>query len=547
MRWPFGLITGPEITCCNWQVEGVLRMLVNNIVQGAVPEELVIYGGRGKAARNWECFDGIVEALRSMNPDDTLLIQSGKPVGVVRTFEHSPRVLIANSNLVPMWSNDTVFNDLEARGLIMYGQMTAGSWIYIGQQGILQGTYETLAAAGCKPGTLFVSAGLGNMGGAQAPAAKMCGATALIAEINPAKIQRCHEEGLIDRVCQDIAEAVHVAQEAAQAHKAMAIAVQINAIDLLRHLHKYGVRVDVLTDQTAAHDPRYGYYPHELTFDQANELRAANPAAYEELSLESMALHVRLLLELQKRGTTTFDYGNGIRFHAKDQGVAHAYDIKGFVPLYVRPLFCQGRGPFRVASLMGDPHDIEVIDQIILRLFPDNQLLVNWIEKVRRTFDLSKQPGLPARVCWLGLGERFRAVEAIWQAVNSHTLSGPIVVGRDHLDCGSVASPGRETEGMKDGSDAIADWPLLNALLNTASGATWVSIHNGGGVGIGKATHAGQCFVITPDGDCITRAKRLFTNDPLIGVMRHADAGYAEARATLDEHHIDLPMDDLVG
>lgn len=535
------LITGRTLSCRNWQIEGALRMLHNNIVQGARPSELVIYGGRGKAARNWECFRAIVKTLLDLKPDQTLLVQSGKPVGVLRTHEDAPRVLIVNSMLVPMWANDSIFWALEAQGKTMYGQMTAGSWAFIGQQGIMQGTYETLMAAGLAPGKVFFSAGLGNMGGAQAVAGKMAGAAVLIAEIDPDKIIRCKNEGWIDEVYADIGTAVRRVMTAAKNRQALAIAVQANAVDVLSLMLRTKVFPDVATDQTAAHDPLNGYVPVSLSFEDAVTLRLQDPEEYIRKSKKSMARHVLLLLDLRECGCTVFDYGNGIRFHAKEQGVENAFEIKGFVPLYVRPLFCQGRGPFRVASLTGDPGDIAVIDEIILDLFGDNQLLVNWITKAKEHIDFSRQPGLPARVCWLGLGERERAVEAIWQAVSKGAI-GPIWVGRDHLDTGSVASPGRETEDMLDGSDAIADWPILNALVSVASGATWTSVHDGGGVGIGKAIHSGQCFVITGEKECLDRALRVFHNDPALGVMRHADAGYPDAIQTAREHGLIIPM-----
>lgn len=535
------LITGPELSCANWQIEGALRMLHNNVVQGANPAELIIYGGRGKAARNWECFHTIVKKLLDLKPDQTLLVQSGKPVGVLRTHEDAPRVLIVNSMLVPMWANDSTFWALEREGKTMYGQMTAGSWAFIGQQGIMQGTYETLVAAGLEPGKFFFSAGLGNMGGAQAVAGKMTGAATLIAEIDPDKITRCQYEGWIDEAYDDIESAVRRAIAAAGKNEAVAIAIQANAVDVLELMLSANAFPHVATDQTAAHDPLNGYFPQGRSFAEALALREHDPDAYIKASKWTMARHVESLLALQKKGVTVFDYGNGIRFHAKEQGVDNAFDIKGFVPLYIRPLFCQGRGPFRVASLTGNPRDIAVIDGILLDLFGDNRLLSNWITKAQAYIDFLRQPGLPARVCWLGLGERERAVEAIWEQVNRGVI-GPIWVGRDHLDTGSVASPGRETEDMLDGSDAIADWPVLNALVSAVSGATWTSVHDGGGVGIGKAIHAGQCFVITGDAACLERALRVFHNDPALGVMRHADAGYPDAIKTAREHGLTIPM-----
>ncbi|MFA5069770.1 MAG: urocanate hydratase [Patescibacteria group bacterium] len=535
------LITGPDISCANWQIEAALRMLHNNIVQGAKPAELIIYGG-GKAARSWECFDAIVKTLRELKPDETLLIQSGKPVGVLKTFEHSPRVLIVNSMLVPQWCYEKIFWPLEEKGMTMYGQMTAGSWAYIGQQGIMQGTFETFGAAGAKPGKLIFSAGLGNMGGAQAPAGKMNGATTLIVEIDPGRISRCQKEGWIDEVFVEIEPAIKRALAARERKESVAIALQANVVDVLDYLVSHGIVPDIVTDQTAAHHPKIGYFPQRLSFEESLEMRKKDPDYYLELCLESIFRHVARLVNLQNSGATVFDYGNGIRRHAFERGLESAFNIKGFVPLYVRPLFCEGRGPFRVAALSGDPADIAVIDKIILDFFPDNAMLVNWIHKVQKAIDFSKQPGLPARVCWLGQGERKAIVEAIWWALRKGELKAPIWVGRDHLDCGSVASPDRETESMIDGSDFIADWPILNALVACSSGATWVSVHDGGGVGIGKAIHAGQCFVITPDASCLSRATRVFTNDPATGIIRHADAGYPEAIKAAKKHGIIIPM-----
>lgn len=538
----YPLITGPRISCANWQIEAALRMMRNNLVQGAVPAELIVYGGRGKLARNWEAFHSIERCLRSMGPNQTLLIQSGKPVGVLETFEYSPRVLIVNSMLVPLWSTDEEFWRLEARGLTMYGQMTAGSWAFIGQQGIMQGTYETLLAAGASPGKFVMSAGLGNMGGAQAPAAKMCGAAIIVAEMDPTRIDRCITEGWIDTAYHDMDAAVRRVRQATAVGEAVAIAFNGNAIDALEWLVSNHVVPDILTDQTAAHDPLRGYFPSGISMEAALVAREEQPGSYIELCKQSMRRHVELLLELKEMGATAFDYGNGIRFHALDQGLDRAFDIEGFVPLYVRPLFCEGRGPFRVAALSGNPRDIEVIDTILLDLCRENAGLCRWIRSAQQLIDFNRQPGLPARVCWLGMGERAMAVELIWEALKANKISAPVWVGRDHLDCGSVASPGRETEGMLDGSDAIADWPILNALTAVASGATWVSVHNGGGVGIGKAIHAGQCFVVTPDDECLERARRVFTNDPAIGVLRHADAGYQAAIETAEKHGLIVPM-----
>lgn len=536
------LITGTALSGTrDWQIEGARRMLYNNAVQAADLEGLVVYGG-GKFARNWKCFDAIDEMLLGLDSDQTLLVQSGKPVGVSDTHLGAPRVLIVNSMLVPMWSTFDEFRRLEAAGLTMYGQMTAGSWAFIGGQGILQGTYETFVAAGAKPGTLVVSAGLGNMGNAQALAGKMAGAVTLIAEIDPAKIARRQEEGWIDEVFLDPNQAIARAVRAKEGKEAISIAVQANVVDLLVALISKKVTPDILTDQTAAHDPLNGYFAFQYSFEEVQAARAADPVKYIGHSKAAMARHVELMLELNGKGATVFDYGNGLRSGAKEGGCANAFGIKGFVPLYIRPLFCEGRGPFRVAALSGDPKDIAVIDRILLELFGGNKLLANWIEKAQKHIDFSKQRGLPARVCWLGMGERFQAVTAIWRALCSGLISAPIWVGRDHLDTGSVASPMRETEDMKDGSDAIADWPILNALVNAVSGATWVSVHNGGGVGIGRSIHAGQCFVITPDQGCLEKARRVFTNDPALGILRHADAGYDTAKRVASEHGLIIPM-----
>lgn len=543
------LITGSTLQYCqNWQTEGALRCLINNLCQGRgkgrreTEDDLIVYGGNGKAARNWDCFDAIVRTLSTLRDDHTLLIQSGKPVGVFKTTRDVPRVLIANSNLVGYWSTDETFNKLEAAGLTMYGQMTAGSWIYIGGQGIVQGTYETFRAAKAAPGMLLVSAGLGNMGNAQGAAITMCGAAGLFAEVDPARIARCKEEGWISRSYTNIEAAVEAALIAKKHKEPIAIAFQGTAIKLLQFLVDNGITPDILTDQTPAHDPRF-YCPEDMPFEMLERSRKSLDAqdVQIEMAKSSMAKHVELMLQLMDRGAETFDYGNGIRKHAADQGVERAYEIEGFVLKYVRELFCEGRGPFRMVALSGNPADIAILDNSILRKFPHNELLCSWIRHVQ-TIDFSKQPGLPARVCWLGMGERALMVDEIWKAGKAGLLEAPIVIGRDHLDCGSVASPLRETEGMRDGSDAIADWPLLNALLNTACGASWVSIHNGGGVGIGLSQHAGQCFVVTPDNACRTRAQKLFRADPGIGVLRHADAGYETAIAVASRHGLRIPM-----
>jgi urocanate hydratase len=538
---------GTEITCKGWHQEAALRMLMNNLDPdvGERPDELIVYGGSGKAARNWECFEAIVRELRRLENDETLLVQSGKPVGVFRTHEFAPRVLIANANLVGHWSNWEHFRDLERAGLIMYGQMTAGSWIYIGSQGIVQGTFETFAAAGKKhfnndlAGKLIVSGGMGGMGGAQPLAATMNGAAFLGVEVDPERIKRRLRTGYCDIMVNDLDEAVRILKNAVRRKEPASVGLVGNCAELIPELARRGVVPDILTDQTSAHDPLNGYIPAGYSVEQAAELRRRDPGDYIKRSMESIARHVEGMLALQKLGAVTFDYGNNIRTMAFKAGVAGAYAFPGFVPAYIRPLFCQGRGPFRWAALSGDPEDIAATDDLVLQLFPEDRVLSRWIGLARRRVRFQ---GLPARICWLGYGERAQFGLAINELVKSGKIKAPIVIGRDHLDTGSVASPFRETEGMKDGSDAIADWPVLNALLNAASGASWVSFHNGGGVGIGYSLHAGQVTVAdgTPEG--ALRLERVLTNDPGIGVARHADAGYEEARQFARQAGIKIPM-----
>jgi len=522
-------------------------MLMNNLDPEVAerPQDLVVYGGTGRAARNWDCFRAIVATLEKLGDEETLLVQSGKPVGVFPTHAYAPRVLIANSNLVGHWSNWDTFNDLERRGLMMYGQMTAGSWIYIGSQGILQGTYETFAAAarqhfdGSLQGKLVVSGGLGGMGGAQPLAATLNGAAFLGIEVDPARITRRVQSGYCDIQVNDLDEALRILKNALRKGEAVSVGLEGNCADVLPELVQRGVVPDLLTDQTSAHDPLNGYIPAGMSLEEALALRVRAPEEYRDRALDSMARHVEAMLALQKLGAVTFDYGNNLRTMAFQRGVKNAYDFPGFVPAYIRPLFCQGRGPFRWAALSGEARDIHATDELVLRLFPHDEILRRWIELARKKVRFQ---GLPARICWLGYGERAEFGLAINEMVRKGELSGPIVMGRDHLDCGSVASPYRETEAMADGSDAVADWPLLNALLNTASGASWVSIHNGGGVGIGYSLHAGQVTVADGTPEMARRIARVLNNDPGIGVARHADAGYEEARRFAGERGIQLPM-----
>jgi urocanate hydratase len=538
---------GTTISCKGWQQEAALRMLMNNLDPEVAekPDELIVYGGRGKAARNWECFHAIVASLRSLENDETLLVQSGKPVGIFRTHSYAPRVLIANSNLVGHWSDWRHFDELDRAGLMMYGQMTAGSWIYIGSQGILQGTYETFAAAARKhfggdlSGKLVVSGGMGGMGGAQPLAATLNGAAFLGIDVDPERIKRRVKTGYCDVMVNNLDEALRILKNAVRKREATSVGLIGNCADLIPELASRGVVPDLLTDQTSAHDPVGGYVPHGISLQQANELRQSDPETYRKRSMESMARHVEGMLALQKMGAVTFDYGNNIRTMAFEQGVKNAYDFPGFVPAYIRPLFCEGRGPFRWAALSGEPSDIARTDDLVLQMFPEDKTLTRWIELARKRVQFQ---GLPSRICWLGYGERDKFGLALNDLVAKGELKAPIVIGRDHLDCGSVASPFRETEKMKDGSDAVADWPLLNALLNTASGASWVSIHNGGGVGIGYSLHAGQVTVADGTKEMAERIERVLTNDPGIGVARHVDAGYSEASNFARKHEIKIPM-----
>jgi urocanate hydratase len=538
---------GTKLRCLGWQQEAALRMLMNNLDPEVAerPEQLIVYGGTGKAARNWECFDAIVATLERLKNDETLLVQSGKPVGVFRTHENAPRVLIANANLVPHWGTWDEFRRLDALGLTMYGQMTAGSWIYIGTQGILQGTYECFAAVAKKHfgdslrGKLIVTAGLGGMGGAQPLAATMNEATALVAEVDGTRIQRRLDKRYLDEEAPSLDAAIARALVARDSGEAVSIGVVANAVDLLEALLARGIVPDVLTDQTSAHDELTGYVPAGLTFQEALDLRERDPKAYITRSYATMARHMRAMIELQNRGSVTFDYGNNLRGQALKEGVSNAFEVEGFVPLFIRPLFCEGKGPFRWAVLSGDPNDLFVTDEAILELFPRDAALHRWIRMAQKRVELQ---GLPARICWLGYGERDKAGALFNRLVAEKRVSAPIVIGRDHLDAGSVASPNRETEAMKDGSDAIADWPILNALLNTAAGATWVSFHHGGGVGIGYSLHAGMVIVADGTQDAAARLQRVLTTDPGTGVMRHADAGYERAIEVARERGLDVPM-----
>jgi urocanate hydratase len=538
---------GTELTCKGWPQEAAMRMLMNNLDDevGERPRDLVVYGGTGKAARNQQCLEAILASLKSLENDETLLVQSGKPVGIFKTHEYAPRVLIANSNLVGHWSNWEKFNELERAGLMMYGQMTAGSWIYIGSQGIIQGTFETFAAAAEKhlggelAGKLVVSGGMGGMGGAQPLAATMAGACFLGIDVDAERIKKRLKTGYCDFMVNNLDEALRILKNAVRKKEAISVGLVGNCADVIPELAERGVLPDILTDQTSAHDPLNGYVPNGMSLEQALELRKSDPKAYLEKSMNAMARHVEGMLRLQKMGSVTFDYGNNIRTFAFQQGVKNAYDFPGFVPAYIRPLFCEGRGPFRWVALSGDPADIAVTDDLVLEMFPKNRILSRWIDLARKRI---KFQGLPARICWLGYGERAEFGLAMNDLVKKGKLKAPIVIGRDHLDCGSVASPYRETESMKDGSDAVADWPLLNAMLNTASGASWVSIHNGGGVGIGYSLHAGQVTVADGTEMMAKRIERVLTNDPGIGVARHVDAGYDEAARFAEKTGVKVPM-----
>ncbi len=539
--------TGTKITAKSWLTEAPMRMIMHNVSPDVAekPEELIVYGGTGKAARNWESFYKIIDTLKELEIDETLLVQSGKPVGVFKTHEDAPRVLIANSNLVPRWATWDEFRRLEAMGLIMYGQMTAGSWIYIGTQGILQGTYETLAAlaekhyGGSLKGTLTLTAGLGGMGGAQPLAVTMNEGVAIVVEVDPDRIKRRIETAYLDKMTDNLDEALKWAMEAKKKGEALSIGLLGNAADVFPEFVKRGIIPEVVTDQTSAHDELNGYVPAGISYEEALRLRKENPEKYIKMSYESMAKHMEAMLELQKAGSVAFDYGNNIRGQAFKAGVKDAFNIKGFVPLYIRPLFCEGKGPFRWVALSGNPEDIYKTDKAVLELFPEKEHLRRWITMAQKKV---KFQGLPSRICWLGYGERAKFGERINQMVKKGEISAPIVIGRDHLDTGSVASPNRETEGMKDGSDAIADWPILNALLNAVSGATWVSFHHGGGVGIGYSLHAGMVIVADGTDKASKRLQRVLTNDPGIGVARHVDAGYDEAIKTAKEKGIKIPF-----
>ena len=537
---------GTQITCKSWQQEAAMRMLMNNLDPDVAerPQDLVVYGGTGRAARSWGAYRAIISTLKTLQDDETLLVQSGKPVGVFKTHEYAPRVLLANSNLVGHWSNWEKFNELERAGLMMYGQMTAGSWIYIGSQGIVQGTFETFSAAGEKhfggdlSGKLIVSGGMGGMGGAQPLAATMAGAAFLGIDVDPERIKKRLKTGYCDFMVTTLDEALRILKNAVRKKENVSVGLVGNCADIIPELASRGIVPDILTDQTSAHDPLNGYVPNGMTLAEAVELRKRDPQAYQEKSLDAIAQHVEGMLQLQKMGSVTFDYGNNIRTFAFQQGVKNAYDFPGFVPAYIRPLFCEGRGPFRWVALSGEASDIRVTDDLVLELFPDNAILRRWIDLARKRI---KFQGLPARICWLGYGERAQFGLAMNELVKKGRIKAPIVIGRDHLDCGSVASPFRETESMKDGSDAVADWPLLNALLNTAAGASWVSIHNGGGVGIGYSLHAGQVTVADGTEMMAKRIERVLTTDPGMGVIRHVDAGYAEAENFAAKVGINVP------
>jgi urocanate hydratase len=539
---------GPEKSCKGWHQEAALRMLMNNLDPDVAenPDNLIVYGGTGRAARSWEAFDAIVRSLRALENDETLLVQSGKPVGVFRTHDEAPRVLIANSNLVGHWSNYAEFNRLERLGLTMYGQMTAGSWIYIGSQGIVQGTFETFAEAGRKhfggslAGKFVVTGGLGGMGGAQPLAATMNGALFLGIEVDRTRIEKRLTSGYCDKIATSLDEALALIEQARKKKEPVSVGLVGNCADVLPEMVKGGVVPDILTDQTSAHDALNGYVPNEMAFAEALQLRAKNPDEYIERSMRSMGVHVEAMLALQERGAITFDYGNNLRTQAKKAGVENAFNIPGFVPEYIRPLFCEGKGPFRWVALSGDPQDIARTDQLALELFPENETLKRWMKLAKERIQFQ---GLPARICWLGYGDRAGFGVAMNDLVKRGEIKAPIVIGRDHLDTGSVASPFRETEGMLDGSDAIADWAFLNALVNTAAGASWISIHNGGGVGIGYSQHAGMVIVADGTDSAKRRLERVLMSDPGMGVLRHADAGYSRAIGFAEAHDIRIPME----
>ena len=538
---------GGQLTCKGWHQEAALRCLMNNLDPDVAekPDQLIVYGGAGKAARNWQSYDALVRELHALENDETLLVQSGKPVAVFRTHEYAPRVLIANSNLVGAWANWEHFHELERRGLMMYGQMTAGSWIYIGTQGIVQGTFETFAAMADKhfggdlSGKLVVSGGMGGMGGAQPLAATLNGAVFLGIDVDAARIERRVNTGYCDRLALTLDEALDICEDAREQKRAISVGLVGNCAEVLPEIVRRGVKIDAVTDQTSAHDPLNGYVPAGLSLDEAATLREKDPQSYVKRSMESMAQHVEAMLGLKRAGAIAFDYGNNIRKQALDAGCKDAFEIPGFVPEYIRPLFCEGKGPFRWVALSGDAEDIRKTDDLALEMFPDDRTLNRWLRLAR---DRVHFQGLPARICWLGYGERAEMGEAINDLVKRGDLKAPIAIGRDHLDTGSVASPFRETEAMKDGSDAVADWPILNALLNTASGASWVSFHHGGGVGIGYSLHAGQVSVADGTDEAAKRLNRVLTNDPGLGVARHVDAGYEEAENTAREKQIKIPL-----
>ena len=539
--------TGSELSCKNWLIEAAYRMIQNNLDPDVAfdPENLIVYGGRGKAARNWECFDAILRSLRELNDDETLLVQSGKPVGVFKSHADAPRVLIANTNIVPHWATQEQFDQYEREGLMMYGQMTAGSWIYIGTQGILQGTYETFGSLarqhgwGTLAGKFVLTAGLGEMGGAQAQAITFNGGVGLLVEVDPWRIERRLQLKQVDVAAKDLDHAIELVDAAVAAKQAVSIALNGNASEIHWQLLERGIVPDVVTDQTSAHDVLYGYIPAGLSVEQASELRKTDQNEYERRAMDSMSRHVEAMLEFRKRGAVVFDYGNNLRQRAKDDGVANAFDYPGFVPAYIRPLFCEGKGPFRWVALSGEREDIYKTDEAIMNLFPENDHLSRWLTMAQEQVEFQ---GLPARICWLGYGERAKAGLKLNEMVASGELKAPIVIGRDHLDCGSVASPNRETEAMKDGSDAIADWVYLNAMINAVGGATWVSVHHGGGVGIGYSLHAGQVIVADGTPEAGKRIERVLTTDPGMGIIRHADAGYDEAIEFAEKSSITIPM-----
>ena len=542
------LPVGTKLSCKNWQIEAAYRMIKHNLNADVAehPEELIVYGGKGKAARNWEAYYSILETLKRLNIDETLLIQSGKPVGVVKTHSHAPRVLIANSNLVPNWATWEHFNKLEKEGLMMYGQMTAGSWIYIGTQGILQGTYETFIAAArthwdleSLKGKLVLTAGLGGMGGAQPLAVSMAGGVSISIEIDHSRIKKRIDTGYLDKSTDSLTVAVKWALKAMKSFKPLSIGLLGNAAELVEEFTKLDLVPDLVTDQTSAHDELVGYIPKNYTLKQAEKLRLANPQKYIEYSIKSMGEHVKAILKLKEKGSIVFDYGNNIRAQAVKAGIKNAFDYPGFVPAYIRPLFCEGKGPFRWVALSGNPEDIYKTDKKILEVFSDDKPLCSWIKMAQEKV---KFQGLPSRICWLGYGDRAKFGLILNEMVRNGELSAPIVIGRDHLDCGSVASPNRETESMKDGSDAVADWPILNALLSTASGATWVSYHHGGGVGMGYSLHAGQVIVADGTKEMDDRISSVLTNDPGMGIIRHADAGYKDAINNAKNMNVDIPM-----